>query len=181
MRQRGLGNSSSAVRKQVQEQNGETYLNNLQMYLSHCRVFKRSAEGDLLLHASSLSRHHLQLLQDTAGAATTCSYTRTPLVPPPAATPGHRWCRHHLQLLQDSAGAATTCSYSRTLPPPATTPGHRWFMKVYQLDVLKRIIFASQGSDSRLLVSSPWRKTLLVQCHLSDVFQIWWYNLNSPP
>ena len=51
--------------------------------------------------------------------------------------------------------------------------------KVYQ--ILNRSIFASQGSDSRLLVSSPWHKSLRVQCHLSDVFQICWiYNLNSP-
>lgn len=44
LRQRGLGNSSSAVMKQVREQHGESYLNNLQMHLSHCRDFKTSAE-----------------------------------------------------------------------------------------------------------------------------------------
>lgn len=36
--------SSSAVMKQVREQHGESYLNNLQMHLSHCRDFKTSAE-----------------------------------------------------------------------------------------------------------------------------------------
>lgn len=44
LRQIGLGNSSSAVMKQVREQHGESYLNNLQMHLSHCRDFKTSAE-----------------------------------------------------------------------------------------------------------------------------------------
>ncbi|XP_062605045.1 uncharacterized protein LOC134266846 [Saccostrea cucullata] len=44
MRQRGLGNSSSAVRKQVREQHGESYLIKLQMYLSNCREFKASVD-----------------------------------------------------------------------------------------------------------------------------------------
>uniref|UniRef100_A0A8W8NVU4 DUF6729 domain-containing protein n=1 Tax=Magallana gigas TaxID=29159 RepID=A0A8W8NVU4_MAGGI len=47
LRQRGLGNSSSAVMKQVREQHGESYLNNLQMHLPHCRDFKTSAERGL--------------------------------------------------------------------------------------------------------------------------------------
>ena len=67
LRGRGLGNSSSAVMKQVSEQHGECYLNNLQLYLSNCREFKASA-----------GKGFFAPLQFTE--------------PPPAATiPRHRW------------------------------------------------------------------------------------------
>lgn len=64
---RGLGNSSSAVMKQVREQHGESYLNNLQLYLSHCRDFKTSAER---------------------GFFAPIQFTEPP---PAAAVPRHRW------------------------------------------------------------------------------------------
>lgn len=67
LRQRGLGNSSSAVMKQVREQHGESYLNNLQLYLSHCRDFKTSAERGFFAP--------IQFSEP----------------PPAAAVPRHRW------------------------------------------------------------------------------------------
>jgi hypothetical protein len=100
MRQRGLGNSSSAVRKQVQEQHGETYLNNLQMYLSHCREFKRSAERGFIA-----SRQFLE-------------------PPPPAATPGHCWFMkvYQLDVLQriDYLKAHTTSQFGDILKMDST-------------------------------------------------------------
>lgn len=67
LRQRGLGNSSSAVMKQVREQHGESYLNNLQMHLSHYRDFKTSAERGFFAR--------IQFSEP----------------PPAAAVPRHRW------------------------------------------------------------------------------------------
>lgn len=43
LRQRTLGNSSSTVRKQVDEEHGEAYLLNLQKYLEHYNTFKKSS------------------------------------------------------------------------------------------------------------------------------------------
>ncbi|XP_021339807.1 uncharacterized protein LOC110441032 [Mizuhopecten yessoensis] len=52
LRQRGLGNSSSMVRRQLEESHGDTYLRNVHHYLSACRTFKTAGSVGLVSASS---------------------------------------------------------------------------------------------------------------------------------
>jgi hypothetical protein len=100
MRQRSLGNSSSAVRKQVLEEHGETYLVNLQRYLSNYKDFKTSAKRGFIV--------------------------LPPFTEPPPQTPipGHRWFMlvYQLDVIQrlDYIKACITSVYGTILKMDST-------------------------------------------------------------
>ena len=100
MRQRSLGNSSSAICKEVEEEHSEAFLNNLQMYLANYKDFKTSAEKGLI--------------------------KLPPFVEPPTSptVPRHRWFMkvYQLDVLQriDYIKASITSTFGRILKIDST-------------------------------------------------------------
>jgi len=67
LRQRTLGNSSSAVTKVIEEQHGEKYATSLESYFSNCKTFQSSAQRSFFTIPEPLELRTKKITNKLAG------------------------------------------------------------------------------------------------------------------